>query len=467
MSTTTNVNLITSAASLLSGDLEECLTPDDETCEKGIASVLAYARNYTVNAETGEPEPIVVIQTLDKNSPMVNMHPLLWVVNRVILHNLFGFNLFISPPSILLQNAIDSSVSRRDISDLQSFQMPLLISNVELSLSNSWYPYTKAIHFDKDNGLAITYIHGSNVPFTIDHVTAVKGILNYIHKLNTENGCFQTINNGTSILGNSTTLGGTAYQQYIAANPLFSHPGTELELGNDEFGNVTVLIPDTFDDPPTREELVTETNCWISVILYADAEMNYWPFLEEIVQHSNPPNLILNLEETYETFPIPELYNNTNVWVGHCPMDDEIYCQHRITLNQDENGRDNRIVSVSFINASLAELPSDFKDDVWDTHIRKLRILADEAQANNPVIGYSGFFPVAREDTYRQCQGGECQIGNLFTDAIRWFTDTDVAFTSSGGYRGPGWPEGEVRLTDIYAGLPFPNTPCVGKEQIA
>jgi 2',3'-cyclic-nucleotide 2'-phosphodiesterase (5'-nucleotidase family) len=67
--------------------------------------------------------------------------------------------------------------------------------------------------------------------------------------------------------------------------------------------------------------------------------------------------------------------------------------------------------------------------------------------------------PLSRIDDYRACQAGECPIGNLFTDAIRWFTGTDVAFTSSGGYRGEGWSaEDGVRLTDLYAALPFPNT---------
>ena len=94
----------------------------------------------------------------------------------------------------------------------------------------------------------------------------------------------------------------------------------------------------------------------------------------------------------------------------------------------------------------------------------KLRVLADDAQTDTPIIGYTEFMPIHRIDEFRKCKAGECPVGNLFTDAIRWYTKTDVGFTSSGGYRGLGWPEGPVKLTDLYASLPFPNTPCQGKE---
>jgi 2',3'-cyclic-nucleotide 2'-phosphodiesterase (5'-nucleotidase family) len=70
--------------------------------------------------------------------------------------------------------------------------------------------------------------------------------------------------------------------------------------------------------------------------------------------------------------------------------------------------------------------------------------------------------PVHRSGTYRACQAGECPVGSLFTDAVQCFTNSNVAFTSSGGYHGEGWPKGLVKLTNLYGGLPFPNTKCVG-----
>jgi hypothetical protein len=405
-----NVNLITSGASLLSGGLDECLTPEDESCVGGIAAVTAFARNNT-NAE-----PQVTIQKLDKNSPFVNMHPLQWVVNRLILNQVFGLDVFMSNPSLLLQNNVDSNVSNRDISDLQAFDFPLLLSNSVIPPINSWFAYSKAVHFDQETGLAIASLTDENVPLWVSQVEASRGILNHIAKINREHGC-------------DGAMFSTDYQQYLQTIPIFSNMTNE-----------------------------GSTTCWVPVLLYSDVESNYLPFLEAITRHENPPGLIVNLESAYKSFPVPQYYENTNVWVGTCPMDDAAYCQHRITVSEDRK----HILDVKFVYRKLAELPTELKDAQWNSDISTLRVLADDAKLNNPVLGYSEFMPITRIGDYRACQIGECPLGNLYTDAVRWFTDADVAFTSSGGYRGEGWPEGPVRLTELYAGLPFPNPECYG-----
>lgn len=426
-----NVNLITSGASLLSGGLDECFTPEDESCVGGIATVTAFARNNT-NAE-----PQVTIQKFDKNSPFVNMHPLQWVVNRLILNQVFGLDVFIGNPSLLLQNKVDSSVSQRDISDLQAFDFPLLLSNSAIAPINSWFAYTKAVHFDQETGLAIASLTSENVPLWVSQVEASRGILNYIAKINRENGCDETM---------------TAYQQYLEKIPILSN--RTLDMTNGGIAENQEFLQGQSGPTPTEGT----TTCWAPVILYSDVENNYLPFLEAITRHENPPALIVNLEFAYESFPVPQYYEDTNVWVGTCPMDDATYCQHRITVSEDRK----QILDVKFVSRSLAELPTELKDAQWNSDISSLRALADDAQLNNPVLGYSGFMPITRIGEYRACQAGECPLGNLYTDAIRWFTDADVAFTSSGGYRGKGWPEGPVRLTELYAGLPFPNTECYG-----
>eukprot|EP00984_Skeletonema_dohrnii_P038088 scaffold40905_cov167-Skeletonema_dohrnii-CCMP3373.AAC.1 len=72
--------------------------------------------------------------------------------------------------------------------------------------------------------------------------------------------------------------------------------------------------------------------------------------------------------------------------------------------------------------------------------------------------------PFARDSTsYRPCKSGECPIGNLFTDAARWYTNADVAFITSGGVRGPGWAAGDVHVSDLYEALPFTNKLCTGR----
>jgi hypothetical protein len=482
------VNLITSGATLLSGTVEECLTPDDETCVGGIASVMAFVRNNTRGQSEDGDEPYTMIQKFDKNSPFVNMHPLQWVVNRLVLREIFGLDVFLSTPSLLLQNKVDSSfsVSQRDISDLQTTDMPLLITNVEVAPSHSWHHYTRSVYFDHKTGLAVANIAHQNVPLAIDHVAATRGFLNHVHRINMENGCFvgeSDKDSGGS--NNDGTATGTAptisYAEYLIENPIvqFANSGNTTSVDSSEMasnstveGNVTAQGQET--DVGSNNN---ENRCWITVILYDDIEASYWRLLEEIVFLENPPDLVVNLEAaSYETFPTPQLYANSTTWVSSCPMEDDVYCQHRITFVEDGDGptmspsqelqlpppRKPTISTIDFIYHDLETLPSELKDELWVQNILQLRPLADAAQQNDPVVGYSEAMPVSRVDEYRACMAGECPLGSLFTDAIRWFTGTDIAFTSSGGYRGEGWSQGPVQLTDMYAALPFPNTECSG-----
>lgn len=429
------VNLITSSAPLLSGSLEECRTPDDETCHGGVAAVLALARNHTLNS-LKEPEPYTVIQWFDMNSPFVNMHPLQWVVNRLVLREVFSLDVFISTPSLLLQNKVDSAVSQRDIGDMQTHDMSFLLTNANVPSSNSWHEYLVSSYFDPATGLAVANLADHSVPVSITAEEAARGFLNYVYKVNQDNGCY----NQNSI-----------YNEYLSNNPL-------LEFGDLSINQTLADLQDEEKQNTGKIEL-----CWATVILFSDLEALYWPFLETVVQLEHPPDLLVNLEYTYETFPVPELYQGTT-WVASCGMNSDNYCQQRIQLTEGGENRERqpRIQNVDFVGKELETLPEELKDEQWRQHILQLRPLADAAEQNNPIVGYTKTMPISRIDNYRACKAGECPLGNLFTDAIRWFTNTDVAFTSSGGYRGEGWPEGPVRLTDLYASLPFPNTECTG-----
>jgi hypothetical protein len=478
----TSVNLITSAASLLSGSIEECLTPDDETCVGGIAAVMAFIRNNTRREPEVGNEPYTMIQKFDKNSPFVSMHPLQWVVNRLVLREVFGLDVFLSTPSLLLQNSVDSSfsVSQRDISDLQTTEMPLLMTNVQVDPSHSWHHYTASVYFDPKTGLAVANIAHQNVPLAIDHVAASRGFLNHVHRINMENGCAVA----ESDSGESNNVNGTkshiSYADYLKENPVlqFNDDGNSTEADVNESladsiaeGDVTAQERNNQADSANNE-----SRCWLTVILFDDTEASYWRFLEEVVVLENPPDLVINLEaNSYESFPTPQLYANSTTWVGSCPMEDDAYCQHRMTFQVDDSPtmspsqelqlmppRKPKIANIDFIFHNLETLPSELKDEIWNQNILQLRPLADAAQQNDPIVGYAEAMPVSRVDEYRACMAGECPLGSLFTDAIRWFTGSDVAFTSSGGYRGEGWPEGAVRLTDLYGALPFPNTECSG-----
>ena len=92
-------------------------------------------------------------------------------------------------------------------------------------------------------------------------------------------------------------------------------------------------------------------------------------------------------------------------------------------------------------------------DEQFAADISYVHALAAQAAANDPVLGHSGEMPLIRDDDWRLCMGGECPGGNLFTDAIRWYAEADVAFISSGGVRGPGWPAGDVKVSDIWKTL--------------
>jgi hypothetical protein len=93
---------------------------------------------------------------IDQRSLFVNMHPLSWDVNVPILKNLLQAPVAMIRQTLLIQDKRDFTVSTtRDLSGLQRSDWPLLIANVNIPPSISWYPYYKAIYFDPDTRLAI------------------------------------------------------------------------------------------------------------------------------------------------------------------------------------------------------------------------------------------------------------------------------------------------------------------------
>ena len=126
------VHLIVTAATLLSGDLDECITPPHD-CGAGVAAVDAWARHLTTTTTTtteattlAQAQPYLVLPLFDKSSPFVQMHPLGWSVNRLVLQHLMGWRVFLSTPALLTQHKGDFDVSSRDLADLQSTEFPFL-----------------------------------------------------------------------------------------------------------------------------------------------------------------------------------------------------------------------------------------------------------------------------------------------------------------------------------------------------
>lgn len=86
-----------------------------------------------------------------------------------------------------------------------------------------------------------------------------------------------------------------------------------------------------------------------------------------------------------------------------------------------------------------------------------LRIIAEvEAAQNvilNRVIGHSSVFLQGERNAVR---GGETNLGNLITDAMRWGTGADIAITNGGGIRA-SIPAGEITVGHVVTVLPFGN----------
>lgn len=407
------IHLVCSWAPLLSGSLDQCLSPDDDSCAGGVAAVAAFLRFFS------NGEPSLVIPFADKQSPFVQMHPVGWSVNRYILKDIMGWGVYGSTPSLLTQNSVDFDISQRDISQIQSKEMPLLLTNVAIPPSISWHPYTVPVYFDKATGLATMVVWNSNDNMNSPQVPSTKGVLDYIARLNNENGC-----NG-------------AEKSYY-------------EL----FTNTSNRVQDQ------------QHPCWIPVIVYADVKENFDAFLADIIEHENPPGLIIDVDGNAPNFEEPRRLGPKDVWLVSYSNDNDEYFHHKLTLSEDRLN----ITDVTMIIKDLedpihvfnATVNVTLHDEKWRQDILALRKQADAASTNNPVVGTSTFMPITRKGNYRRCKAGECEIGNLFTDAARWWANADVAFAPSGGLRGEGWPAGDVKISNIWDALPFPNQMCTG-----
>lgn len=402
----TTVHLVGSWAPLLSGGLKSCYSADDVTCAGGVSAVGALLRHYAGD------DASLWIQLIDKQSSFVHMHPLGWAVNRLVLEELLGLDVVVSSPSILLQNKLDSNVAFYDISDLQSASAPLLLTNVGVPPQNSWHHFVRSVHFDKETSLAVLSVSNSGEPLTVDQIASAHGALQYIDRINRESGCLPDT---------------SPYDAYLRLH------------------NLTSALP-----------LQTQ-RCWVPVVYYSDVNLKFPLFLAAMTDPTNPfrPALLIDVEGHDERYGEPTLVGD--VWVLSYAMDTRTYFHHRLTLNET------RITAVDFFTEDLSVIPDAYKDETYAENILALRALADEAQQNNPVVGYSMAMPFARDDSsYRPCKAGECAMGDLFAESLLWYTNADVAFLTSGGVRGLGWPAGEVRVENIWEALPFSNRVCTG-----
>jgi hypothetical protein len=149
----------------------------------------------------------------------------------------------------LTQNKGDFEISLRDISDLQTEDMPLLLASVVVPPVYSWYHLHKTVHhLDVDTGLTTIVVVDSDAIFSSLQIEAVQGTLRYIaNQLNAETGCFD-----------SKTL----YQEFATRN---------------ETSSEDVLF-------------------WIPIVSFIDVKERFLEFMSVITEFEHPPAIIMGIE---------------------------------------------------------------------------------------------------------------------------------------------------------------------------
>jgi 2',3'-cyclic-nucleotide 2'-phosphodiesterase (5'-nucleotidase family) len=193
---------------------------------------------------------------------------------------------------------------------------------------------------------------------------------------------------------------------------------------------------------------VNDTNlCLIPVVYFSDSLLRN-EIRQAIHDHPNRPRV---LAQRFEEQFTPELVNNQTLFAA-IDAGGSIISHLHVEVDLDRW----LVRNFTFSAIDLLNFPSKFKDDEYNQDMEYLSTLADEALANDPIVGTTGFMPLTRtvsESDWRMCMGGECPIGNLFTDALKWTANADFAVINSGGLRGEGWEAGEVYFSDIWVRL--------------
>jgi len=419
-----SINIFYSRVGLLSGKMSDCLDPTNKTdvsCQSGLASISSVMRASQLNGNG----PVLFLPHIERNTRFVQMHPIGWGVNRLIMKDHFEWDTFIAPPSLF--------TGIRDVSFLQSHNFKPVLSNVILSITNNWSEFLENVHFDKDTGIAVIVITSENQPNTLSQVDSMNALLDYVAHINNENDCF---------------------------------------VSSNDYHDDNIVMEDQKVDTKHTMQCIADirtSGCW-SPVVFLIQSVDQFDLLRAAASHPNPPILFVNEINIVDSV-LTELA--PNFWsVGLAKNNDGVVEHLRIKFDDDEvNGTEDDVLwknkmrtvsSVKLFQTDIKNLPLKFKDKKYISDQIFLRSLADQALENDPVVGYSTFMPYTRFNELRMCMGGECPIGNLFTSALRWAADADIAVISSGGLRGLGWPEGPVRVGDIWTALPFANFPCTG-----
>lgn len=401
------VHLIVSFASLLSGrGLTDCQNAEDPSCSSGVATLAAWSRHY---ASEYNASSTLISPRFDYSHPFTQQHPLGWDVNRLVFQELLDWKLFLARLWFL-----ESDESGRNVEGMQSKDLPLLISNAIASPSDPWSRYVQQIYFDEESSVALMHISEDSGSFAAEILSSCKNLLDYIHRINQQSGC----------IPNSSP-----YDMYV-----------------NRTSNTT-----------------TDSRCWIPVIL-SDLTVYRDTLLDDLLSHENPPALFVDYNAIDPTLndgePTQLTKGDSSMWALSYRSGSRLFPLIRLTK---ENGSPT-LKNVVYEPQDLRDFPDSAKDATYASDIDQLRVWADAASSNDPVIGQTTEFVEAKSSDrlFVRCEAGECEHGNLFTDAMRWATNADFAFENGGAYNGPGWPAGDVKVSNLWETIPFANNVCEG-----
>lgn len=368
------VNLFTTFTTILSGGLTSCANPTVVTstdCLGGIASADAFVRNFT-NVTN---EPFLFSWTLDRNSPVVQMHPLDWGFNRFVVTEIFNYSHFRATHAALTSN--------RNMSYLQNENFPFLISNALVPPSNLWIPYIQTVHFDTKTKIAFISIQSGREPNSFNSLTSAQAALEIVSRR--------------------------------SAGP------------------------------------------WYPVIFFDDETIAIQAFVSYITDSSK---VVLKPAAIITTFASFDFYQANGTWVAGFTESETLIFHHRFGIDPTIPSA---FASAERRTSDITKISVSIKDSYYVEKQVALKIEANKAAANDPVVGQTGFMPFTRTGEFRMCYRGDCESGALWTDATKWKTNADFSFESAGGLRGPGWPAGPVKISNLWSTVPFANTLCTGK----
>ncbi|KAL7561483.1 hypothetical protein ACA910_010994 [Epithemia clementina (nom. ined.)] len=198
--------------------------------------------------------------------------------------------------------------------------------------------------------------------------------------------------------------------------------------------------------------------CWISVIIFFDANDQLDALLEDLLAYNHPPGAILHMAKNLEMLNQPHLIGPTT-WMESIGLNDTWYCHHSFTLsstststsshcqytNEDHNQNSSITLLWTITNATLIHhnlifsLPEVQELNVHgqqynDTLIR-LAHSAINMQQNDPILAYSSHaVPIQCQGNVQVFYSSPCKIGSLFVDDLWWYTGQQAAFINSGGF---------------------------------